>query len=137
MLLVLVYLSLISNVSWTIVFSAIMCIVVMRTLFPDIPKAFYIVLSLVVFVTFASISIISFLGLYSYRRIRTSMSSILFTQFQGIFRTTYCPRNGYGGCFWNQYDISTLVNDFLGIPLPIKYVDQANRTNVFSTCTLV
>ena len=34
--------------------------------------------------------------------------------------------------FRNQYDISTLVNDFLGsIPLLSGHVDQANRTNVF------
>ena len=135
-LLVLVYLStLISTSRWTIVFSAIMCIVVMRTLFPDIPKAFYIVLSIVVFVTFTSISIYKFSwALQLSSNPYVDVFRILFAQFQEYFSGPRVVAQGMDmvDAFRNQYDISTLVNDFLGsIPLLSRYVDQANRTNVF------
>ena len=94
---------------------------VMRALFPDIPKAFYIVLSIVVFVTFTSISIYRFSwALQLSSNPYVDVFRILFAQFQEYFSGPRVVAQGMDmvDAFWNQYDISTLVNDFLGsIPL--------------------
>ena len=61
--------------------------------------AFYIVLSIVVFVTFTSISIM-FWALQLSSNPYVDVFRILFAYFRSIFLDhVLLPRNGYGGCF--------------------------------------
>lgn len=135
-LVVFIYLGmLISTSRWIIVFSSIVCMLVMARLFPKTPKIFYGILISTTVVIFASISIYKFTwaldsSLNPYRDI----FNVLFGQFQEYFSGPRVVAQSLDmvGTFEGQIGLSTLVNDFLGsIPLISNSVDQNDRINVY------
>lgn len=135
-LVVFIYLGmLISTSRWTIVFSSIVCMLVMARLFPKTPKVFYGILISLTMVIFASISIYKFTwelnsSLNPYRDI----FNVLFGQFQEYFSGPRVVAQSLDmvAAFGDHIGLSTLINDFLGsIPLLSNYIDQNDRINVY------
>ncbi|WP_157185199.1 hypothetical protein [Paenisporosarcina sp. TG20] len=135
-LVVFFYLSmLISTSRWSIVFSSILCMLVIAQLFPKTPKIFYGILISMTVIVFAAISIYKFSwaldsSLNPYRDI----FNVLFGQFQEYFSGPRVVAQSLDMTefFGSQIGISTIMNDFLGsLPFISNFIDQTDRTNIY------
>lgn len=133
---VILYLSiLISTSRWIIIFSSILCMLVMASLFPKTPKIFYGILIAATSTIFASISIYKFSwalksSLNPYKDILT----VLFGQFQEYFSgpRVVAQAIDMADLYGNRIGITTLINDFMGsVPLVSNLIDQSDRVNVY------
>jgi hypothetical protein len=126
---------LISTSRWIIVFSSIVCMLIMARLFPKTPRIFYGILIFTTVLIFASISIYKFTwALDSSQNPYRDIFNVLFGQFQEYFSGPRVVAQSLDmiSFFGNQIGISTLVNDFLGsIPLLSNFIDQNDRINVY------
>lgn len=135
-LVVILYLGmLISTSRWVIVFSSILCMLVMSRLYPKTPKIFYGILISTTIVIFSSISIYKFSwALQSSLNPYRDILNVLFGQFQEYFSgpRVVAQSIDMADFYGNQINIITLINDFAGsIPLISNYIDQTDRTNVY------
>lgn len=135
-LIVALYLAmLISTSRWIIIFSAIVCLIIISRLFPKTPKIFYIILITLSIIIFFSISIYK----YSWE-IRLSSNPykdiliVLLGQFQEYFSGPRVVAQGlemideYKGFI----SATTFFNDFLGsVPIVSRYINQLDRINVY------
>lgn len=126
---------LISTSRWIIVFSSIVCMLIMAYMFPKTPKIFYMILISVTLVIFASISIYKFTwALDSSQNPYRDIINVLFGQFQEYFSGPRVVAQSFDmiKSFQHQISMSTFLNDFLGsVPLISNYIDQSNRINVY------
>lgn len=131
---ILIYLTIIFSTSrWTILFSTMILISLMSSLFPNTPKLFYIILVTVIIFSLITISLYKFSWMFfgevfSIKLLLTTLLGQLQEYFSGPRPVAQALEMIQTSS--NYIDVTTLIADFSGsIPGLAKSIDQTNRIN--------